>query len=354
MTDNKYLDYLIVGQGLAGSLLARHLIKAGQKVRVIDKPRPTSASRVAAGLINPVTGKRLVKEEKADVYLQEARACYLELQRELGQPFQFDKAMFRLFTHETIKQAWQKRINDSAYQDYIGESLSSTECGYEDGGFLQKQTGYLATGTLLDGLRDWFLTNDAYIDTTFSYDALSPDEKIHWQGLTARRVIFCEGARVINNPWFKTLPMQPAQGEIMTIQTTASLPNWIINAGKWLLPVAEHRFKLGATYVWPTADKPLDEKITTTAKNELLAALPTLLPGIQDYEIIEHAVGIRPNSLDKRPLIGFHHQYPNLAVFNGFGSKGSMLIPYYARHFADVLLNGTKLDKDVDINRTLP
>ena len=52
-------DTLILGQGLAGSALAWHLIEAGERVCVIDDGHCRSSTRVAAGLINP-SYRRLV------------------------------------------------------------------------------------------------------------------------------------------------------------------------------------------------------------------------------------------------------------------------------------------------------
>ena len=54
------VDYLIIGQGLAGSLLAWELIQRRCSVVVVDNGNE-NASQIAAGLINPITGMRFVK-----------------------------------------------------------------------------------------------------------------------------------------------------------------------------------------------------------------------------------------------------------------------------------------------------
>ena len=351
MNDPKHYDYLIVGQGLAGSLLAWRLIGAGQRVLVIDNDSPCAASRVAAGLINPVTGKRLVKEANAESYLAVARECYASLGKQFGKIFLHDKQMLRLFNSDEFKQVWQRRSEDSDYQAFIGAEVDTDECDYEQGGFLQYQTGYLSTSLLLNDLRKWLAEQSALVTTQVYYADIQLTEDIHWQDISANMIIFCEGARVVDNPWFKTLPMQPAQGEILTLKTSARLPQWIINGGRWLLPLENGLFKLGATYVWPTVDKPLNEEISDEGKATLLNSLTKLFPSLTDQELVSHDVGIRPASKDRRPLIGFHPQFTSLAVFNGFGSKGSMLIPYYSQHFVEVLLNGATLESDVDIKR---
>ena len=56
----KKVDVIIVGQGMAGTFLAHDLIDAQQSVAIIDLNLKASASRVAAGLINPVGMKRCI------------------------------------------------------------------------------------------------------------------------------------------------------------------------------------------------------------------------------------------------------------------------------------------------------
>lgn len=65
MSDQKY-DYILVGQGIAGTALAWHLIQAGKRVLVVNDSTRPSASLVAAGIYNPLTGRKLVKTWMAD------------------------------------------------------------------------------------------------------------------------------------------------------------------------------------------------------------------------------------------------------------------------------------------------
>ena len=57
-------DYIIVVQGIAGTLLTHLLIKKGKKVFVIDNGHKSSSTKIAAGLMNPITGRRYVKSWK--------------------------------------------------------------------------------------------------------------------------------------------------------------------------------------------------------------------------------------------------------------------------------------------------
>src|ERR1700754_85545 len=55
----KSFDFVIVGQGLAGTALAWHLRWRRFRVLVLDRRDAVTSSRVAAGLLTPITGKRL-------------------------------------------------------------------------------------------------------------------------------------------------------------------------------------------------------------------------------------------------------------------------------------------------------
>ena len=58
---NISVDFIILGQGISGTFLSYYLQKAGKKIIVIDDAETFTASRIASGVINPVTGRRVVE-----------------------------------------------------------------------------------------------------------------------------------------------------------------------------------------------------------------------------------------------------------------------------------------------------
>ena len=95
-------DYLIIGQGLAGSLLARELVALDRRVLVIDDHYKSSSSTVAGGLINPVTGKRLALQPGIDYLLPAAQRRYRSLEQKAGLRFFFPLPMPVSYTHLTL------------------------------------------------------------------------------------------------------------------------------------------------------------------------------------------------------------------------------------------------------------
>nr|MCU0322435.1 FAD-dependent oxidoreductase [Chitinophagaceae bacterium] len=77
-------DYIIVGQGICGTFLSYYLHKAGKKILVYDEDKPFTSSKVASGIINPVTGRRIVKTWMIDDVMPFAVNIYQQLEKELN------------------------------------------------------------------------------------------------------------------------------------------------------------------------------------------------------------------------------------------------------------------------------
>lgn len=344
-------DTLIVGQGLAGSLLAWELSQAGETVMVIDNGHRHASSWVAAGLINPVTGMRMVKSPHTEAWLAAADSHYKGLEAYFSIRFHHQLPMWRIFTNTKQQQAWQERLREVDYRPYLSEIkdvAQITPYRSEFGVGKVSQTGYIDTKLLLTTLKDWLEQRKSYLQTDCDYSSIRVEEKGASVGeLKARRLIFCEGARAVDNPWFTGLPLSPVKGEILTVEYQQTLPKVIANFGKWLLPLSERQAKLGASYDWEHRDQEPTEK----AREHLLEELDRVTDSKLNVRVIEHEVGLRPNSRDRLPLIGCHPEQQTVWIFNGFGSRGSLMIPYYAQQFSRHLLTGDPLEADCDIAR---
>ena len=344
------IDFLIVGQGLAGSLLAWELILRGCSALVVDNG-DENASQVAAGLINPVTGMRFVKSGEVDTLLPAARSCYSKLGTFFRQEFFVEKPMMRIFSSENELKAAQKRVTDPDYQPYLNNICPkanstgdfATPFGYVE----QKQTGYLLTRPLLDSLKSFLISKNSYLLTNFDYREIVFKPALHWRDISPRHVIFCEGYQANKNPWFSGLPFQPVKGEILTLNHTTELPDKIINYGNWMIPLNATQIRIGATF----DRENLNTQTTKSGKNELLLSLSKLSPGLMTSTVISHKANIRPCTRDRHPFIGRHPVHKQLAIFNGFGAKGSLQIPWYSQRLADMLLADKPLPSSCDIRR---
>jgi glycine oxidase len=354
---NASVNYIIVGQGLAGTILAQTLVNKGKSVVVIDKQGMSNASRVAAGLYNPVVFKRLVKSWMADELIEVMDDFYATAEELLNEKFYFKKQIVKLFAEEQEKTLWLKKCNEE-----VGKYLSKTI----QNDFLQDiiyndpmgessevlNAGNLDTALFLNSFNNCFKINNILLEEEFEFNKLIISENsVHYKHISADKIIFCEGYKTLDNPYFNWLPFKLTKGEIITVKIPMlaekgiAFSEKVINKGIFILPLSNDTYKVGSTYEWTD----LTEQTTEKGKAYLIDRLQKVVK--VPFEITDHQVGIRPTVIDRRPLIGLHPQYSQLAVFNGMGTKGVMLAPFFAKQFVEFLENKLPLDKEVDISR---
>lgn len=346
------VDYLIVGQGLAGSTLARALLDRGRTVLVIDRENPAAASRVAAGLINPVTGRKLTKTWRAETFLPFARDYYRAWEAELGATFYSEKTIWRFFQSENEEEIWRVKRDDPALAPYVAPLPEDLPGGGElqpqRGGFRVAQGAHVATGELLSSFRRQLRERGALLE-----EALAPADlrvepgRVRWREFAARKILFCEGHAASRNPYFSWVPFCHAKGEILTVRGPVLPEEVVLNRGKWLLPIGQAHFYAGATYEWDD----LSEKPTPEGRKAILAGLRALIP--REPEVVAHEAGVRPIVQGTRPVAGLHPAHPAVGIFNGLASKGALWAPFFAEEFAEHLENDGSLDPAVDVRRNL-
>lgn len=344
--------FLIVGQGLAGSLVGLSLIEHEQAVTIVDDANPGAASRVAAGIMNPVSGQRMVVGSEVVQCLPHAITRYQQLSHLLSRNFYHPLPLLRLFQHKQDKDRYRSRCEDPLYADYMGNDFLPGQSGEpinkSCAGYRQQQSGYLDIKTLLNSARDYFRSKAALIDVAFNYSEVCVNENgITWQDQYYDHIIFCEGIGMLGNPWFRWLPFQLSKGEVISIHSPQNLPHSIINKGRWLLPQGNNEAVAGATYQWEWTD----ELPSSEAQQALLDACCEMLGEVSEVQVTSHQAGIRPTTRDKQPFIGTHPQYKRLHCCNGFGSRAAMLAPMYSEQLVEHLLEQKPLPEAVDIQR---
>ncbi|GGK62042.1 NAD(P)/FAD-dependent oxidoreductase [Rufibacter glacialis] len=345
-------DYLVVGHGLAGAILTCFLEKAGKTVLVVDAPKENSASRVAAGLINPVAGKRFAKSWQIDAFLPAAAAFYQEMEERYQTRLFHRKPILKLFSTAEEQNNWMGKSTDPAWDGYIETThlqLPVSEYVHQElGGLLIQQGGYVALRSFLD-LRAEDLRQRGAIRLEaldLSLLELSPDT-VRYKEITARNIVFCEGAQGAQNPFFSWLPFSLNKGEILDINMPDFEASYIYNKAVYVVPLGQTHYRVGATYNW----RNLEENLTQEAREELTAKAQDILK--KPFTVTKQYVGVRPAVRDRKPLVGVHPQHPRIGIFNGMGSKGVLMAPLLAQQFISRLEQGTALWPEVDIVRYL-
>jgi glycine/D-amino acid oxidase-like deaminating enzyme len=118
-----------------------------------------------------------------------------------------------------------------------------------------------------------------------------------------------------------------------------------LNRGVFAVPTETRgEFVLGSTYHRDPTPGNSEKGI-----EELLSQAKKLIK--RDFEIVNKNWGHRPTTIDRRPILGRHPAHQKLFIFNGLGTKGVSLAPFFAINLLNFLEGKIDLDKEVNIAR---
>ncbi|MBK9477762.1 MAG: FAD-binding oxidoreductase [Bacteroidetes bacterium] len=344
------VNYLIVGQGIAGSVLAFELMQQGKKVVVVDSNTNSTSSKVAAGLYNPIVFKRIVKSWMVDEVLPVANEMYAQMEQKFHHKFHHKRAIIKLFASADEREFWFSKAAQKDLSHYLSQQVEENflvgKIQNEFGAAAVLQSGNCDVRKLLEGMLQFLRHEAAYREEHFTTNDLSIHaEGVTWKEVNAEKIIFCEGYLATQNSYFSWLPFVLTKGEVLTIH----IPNFdtesVLNKGVFFLPLGNQVYKVGATYEW----NDLTEQITEQGKQQLLQKIQQVLT--VPFSIVAHESGIRPTVKDRRPIIGLHPEHSQIGIFNGMGTKAILLAPYYAQQFAQFLAGHAELNPEIDIAR---
>jgi glycine oxidase len=342
------VDYVIVGQGLAGSCLAIQLCTRNKSVMVFDQPHLNHSTAVAAGLFNPITGKMLAKTWQADVLFPYFYSFYRHAESLLNKKFFFPIPIYRPFSSVEEQNEWMGRSTHIAMKEYIEDIFLKSTFGDDVhdpvGGVVVRRGGYVDTRAFVSGVRLMLQSSGSYREESFDEGKLELNSAgVTYNDLEAKKIIFCRGVDDLYGRYFSWLPIKPLKGETLSIKMPTL--DRIYNRGVYLVPgngVGE--FTVGATYSFD-----LTPSITLAGKAELENKLNELIK--KPYSVTHQHWGIRPTTPDRRILMGPHPVYPNIVIFNGLGTKGVVLAPFFSDQMAAWLAGDGEIGPDVNIRR---
>jgi glycine oxidase len=332
-------------------MLAQNLIANGQNVRIIDNHNEGASSKIAAGVINPITGRRIVKSWRIDELLPMAIETYKAIENQYDIHIFNDYNIVRTFKNAADENEWLLRSQWVEYKPFCVEKTGPSVFGdkikpFYGYGEIQK-TAQIDLPFLIDFFQKKWINEGILSHELIDYDVLILNKgSVIYKDFEASKIIFCEGARGTKNAYFDWLPFNIDKGELLIVRIPNANFKKIFKNNISIVPLREKDlYWVGATNEWNSPDDLPSEAKKQLIINELHDILT--IP----FEVIEHKAAFRPTVKDRRPFIGFHPKFPQLGIFNGFGTKGASLIPFWSNHFVEVLLEEVVLDKEVDINR---
>jgi glycine/D-amino acid oxidase-like deaminating enzyme len=341
-------EFIIVGQGISGTFLSWYLEKAGRSFIVIDDNSPQSASRTAAGVINPVTGRRIVKTWMIETLMEFAQQAYSEIGGKLGINVFERKSIIDFFPSAQMLHAFRERHAEE--ERYLSMPVDHSDFH----SFFNYDFGYgkidpcfvVQLQTLLPAWRSYLLKKNILIEDDFNEKSVSiSNNRINYNEITANKIIFCNGNGAAASKWFTNLPFALNKGEALIVRIPNLPSRDIYKKGLTLVPLQDDLFWIGSYYQWEFSDtQPSPEFLERTKKQlEHWVKLP--------FTIEAHLAAVRPATIERRPFIGMHPYHPLIGIFNGMGTKGCSLAPYFADQFVAHLTKNTALLPEVNVNR---
>ena len=342
------VDYIIVGLGLAGLAFTKELEK-NNKSFIVFEDNSQNSSIVAGGMYNPVILKRFTPVWNAVEQLKIALPFYKELENKFNKKYNFPVDIYRVFKSVEEQNNWFIASDKPLLSKYmiskiIKKEFKGIKADYGYGRLTN--TGRIDTKTLLEDYRKNLKDKGLLKNERFNYANLKIDKiTVEYDNFKASKVVFCEGFGLCKNPYFNNLPLQEAKGELITIHAPNLNVDFLLKAAVFVLPLGSNNYKIGATFNW----KDKTTLPTPQGKQELVHKLNSFVT--VPYTIIEHTAGIRPTVKDRRPLVGKHPKYKNLAILNGLGTRGVLIAPIMAKELYNNLEEGKLLNNEVSISR---
>ncbi len=343
------VDYLIIGQGISGTMLSWFLHKEGKTFVVMDEPNQQAPSRVAAGIINPVTGRRYAYSWMIDDVMPFAQITYESMEKELDTSFSFKKDIIDFFPSPDARNVFVKKIllNDTYLHSYPDQNHFNQHFNYDFGCGEIKPAYTVHLSLLLQAWRKKLQDMNALIEQRFQAEELKvKHDEVRYGDVRAGKIIFCDGPFGSDLPWFRLLPFALNKGEAIVIRCEDITNNHVYKRSYTMAPAAENgTFWVGSSYIWDYTDNHPTEQFLhqTTAHLKKWLKVP--------FEVLDHKAAIRPATVERRPFVGLHPHLPSLGILNGMGTKGTSLAPYFANQLAQHLVHAFPIADEANVQR---
>ena len=336
-------EFLIIGQGIAGSSVALELLRRKNSFTVFDNLSQNNSSLITSGLINPVTGRRFVKSWKWSVLRTRALETYRFAEELLGKKYISEKTLNRVLQSKQQEDRWIERTALPDYEGLLSSEFYNLDAAFSQDGLYgkTKEVLHIRMDLLLPDLRKYLQKLDLYENR-----AISPEEiksgNLDTNKFQYKHVIDCSGYANISDPEFLGNHVKFSTGERILIQFEQPVDIDLIKFKYFIIPQESNQYWIGSFNTWDTLDKPSDQ-----AKNTLIEFVKNKIA--VPFKVLTHNHGTRMSTQDRRPIVGRCRD--NLYILNGLGTKGVSLGPYCAEQLIEHILSGKTIDPEIQIDR---
>lgn len=336
------MSVAVVGGGVIGLAVAWRCAQAGRRVTLYDPDPGSGASRVAAGMLAPVSEAYFGESALTDLCLAAASrwpgfAAELRHYGDVG--FRDEGTLLVAATPDDLAEA--ERL--WTYQSSLGLPLTPLRAAAlrerEPALHPRLRGGALAHADFqVDPRRLVVALRAAAAEAGVEIVPRRVDDLGELAATTVVVAAGC-GSRELTD-----LPVRPVKGQVLRLRAPKGtlgfrhvIRGWADGRRVYLVPRADGEVVVGAT-----EEERTDAAPTAGAVLDLLRAAADLVPEVAEYELVEVNVGHRPGTPDNAPMLGTLR--PGVVVATGHYRHGILLTPVTADAVATLVVDGATPD----------
>jgi glycine/D-amino acid oxidase-like deaminating enzyme len=314
-------------------------------------------------MMNPMVPRNVQKAWYCDAIYPTVFEYYEEWQSLFGVS-EDEKFIHRIETlqvhkNEAHTKNWTKRSRQNGFTQHLTpvEPAETSEYGIPlpFGAAICHLSGKLDVSVFLEKAGNYLHSKGVLIHSNIlNYSELIFDsDEIIWKSPSGNRkynkIVFAEGVKMLENPWFSYLPLTVTGGDLIKFRIVGLPSRYILKRKEWLVPLGNDLWIGGSTFHSGSLSTEPDEKDL----NELMSIFREWIPKTYTLEVIDHKRAPRPTINTHRPFMGEHPSQKGMYIYNGLGSKGSSLVSLLSPLYAEHLVNGVELLPEVIISTDL-
>jgi possible glycine/D-amino acid oxidase (deaminating) len=340
----KIVEYIIVGGGFAGMFMAHQLVK-NKKSFVVFSDGQKNASKISAGMVNPVVLKKFTTFDNAHNQISILRNALREISYYTGVNTIVEEPIHRIFHDEKEQNTWSKKRENENLSDFLNEDFvelpqvkNPLKCGVVNHSFRVDVPAFFLA------MENYLRSENILINEFFDYKILDIDNQ-QYKDIRFEKIIFAEGINVRQNPYFSEIPIVVNKGHHLSIKFDDYQLKNTIKKKHFLFPLDEVNYYYGGTYDRENESVGVDDRAVEQLNNAVREITDS------GYKVTNIEYGYRPTVADRRPILGKHSVYNNLFVFNGLGARGLLNGAFYSEVLYRFIEDGIEIPDEVKKER---